>query len=440
VVYLNKWQTILSSLPPVKREPLPRNLEIGDRRKLPEIIAALRHIDPDCDFNDWLSIGMAIHHAVNGGQAGFDVWDNWSSNGALYKTGETSYRWNTFDTGGNASGQITIKTLFKIAQQGGWNNQITPQDAGLTNDYHLVNVDKLSITDSAKTQIKEGGEPMALIIELLNNKVSETNILSILLDQRHAIAVNTIQEAEGLMASAKTERDKPITDAIFLFASWDKTDLGFPFETESLDALLLLKESSTSDFERIKGEMRQAKVSLRNLDKAIQAHKQSKTVNAIADGTHQHQSFTKQDTWPYSINNQAIAWNKTTENGAIVVVELCNFTASIQRQIIYDDGAEERGAFDIGGKLRGGRYLPVINVPLVKFSGMTWITANWGNEPIVYAGQSIKDHLRCAIQKLSGNVERLTVYGHVGWKKIDGEWRYLHHGGALGAKDNLQNH
>jgi hypothetical protein len=287
------------------------------------------------------------------------------------------------------------------------------------------------------TSIKEGGETLPLLVELLNNKVSDANILSMLLDQRHGISVDMLEDAEQLLQAAKNERDKPIADAIGLFVAWDKKDLGFPFEPEAMDALQLLKEHAISDYERIKGEMRQAKVSLRELDKAINAHRQNKTINAIADGTHLRQSPKKLDTWPYTIENQAITWNKTTESGTIVSVELCNFTATIQRQIIHDDGAEERGAFDIAGKLRGGKYLSTINVPLVKFVGMSWITANWGNEPIVYAGQTVKDHLRCAIQKLSGNVERVTVYGHIGWKKIEGEWRYLHHAGALGAADNL---
>ncbi|MEC4747458.1 PriCT-2 domain-containing protein [Methylomicrobium sp. Wu6] len=431
------WQTVVRVLPPVQRQDPKPILEPVDRQKLPDIKAALRYLDPDCDYQDWLNIGMAIHHACKGGQAGFDAWDQWSAGGLLYKCGETAYRWNTFHTQGNANGQVTANTLFKKAQQGGWNNQITPQDAGLPGSFHLVNVDKLPVSETCKMHIRDGGESRPLLNELMNSKVSEANILSILLDQRNAIAVNALEDAEQLLQSAKTERDKPIADAIALFAAWDKKDLGFPFEPEALDALQLLKEHAISDYERIKGEMRQAKVSLRELDKAVNAHRQNKTLNAIADGTHPRQSPQKLDAWPYTIENQAITWNKTTESGTIVPVELCNFTATIQRQIIHDDGAEERGAFDIAGKLRGGKHLPTINVPLVKFGGMTWITANWGNEPIVYAGQTVKDHLRCAIQKLSGNVERVTVYGHIGWKKIEGQWRYLHHGGALGADDNL---
>jgi hypothetical protein len=38
-----------------------------------------------------------------------------------------------------------------------------------------------------------------------------------------------------------------------------------------------------------------------------------------------------------------------------------------------------------------------------------------------------------ALQLLSGDVPRRMVYGHVGWRKIGGDWLYLHAGGAIGA-------
>jgi len=43
----------------------------------------------------------------------------------------------------------------------------------------------------------------------------------------------------------------------------------------------------------------------------------------------------------------------------------------------------------------------------------------------------LKDHLRVAIQVLSGQVPRHVVYGHLGWRHLDGRWIYLHAGGAL---------
>ncbi|MFA4902818.1 MAG: hypothetical protein WC600_08735 [Desulfobaccales bacterium] len=62
-----------------------------------------------------------------------------------------------------------------------------------------------------------------------------------------------------------------------------------------------------------------------------------------------------------------------------------------------------------------------------------------GTQAIVNAGQTIKDHLRAAIQLLSGEVAREMIYGHVGWKQIDGEMIYLHGGGGIGKNGSIPN-
>jgi hypothetical protein len=51
----------------------------------------------------------------------------------------------------------------------------------------------------------------------------------------------------------------------------------------------------------------------------------------------------------------------------------------------------------------------------------------------VLAGAATADHVRCALQLLSGGVPRRTVYGHTGWREIGGAWCYLHADGAIGA-------
>ena len=61
------------------------------------------------------------------------------------------------------------------------------------------------------------------------------------------------------------------------------------------------------------------------------------------------------------------------------------------------------------------------------------MTEAWGSAPVVFAGQGKRDHLRVAIQMLSGAVPRHTVYGHLGWRKISDEWAFLHNDGAIGS-------
>ncbi|MGZ8242811.1 hypothetical protein, partial [Methylomagnum sp.] len=119
-----------------------------------------------------------------------------------------------------------------------------------------------------------------------------------------------------------------------------------------------------------------------------------------------------------------------------VPAPLCNFTAKIEEEVLIDDGENTEMVFAITGRLCTGVAFPRIEVPAASFAGMAWVTGQWGIRAIINAANSSKEHLRAAMQELSGNVPRRTVYAHIGWRQLDGEWRYLHAGGALGATGN----
>src|SRR5262249_4592987 len=57
----------------------------------------------------------------------------------------------------------------------------------------------------------------------------------------------------------------------------------------------------------------------------------------------------------------------------------------------------------------------------------------WGTRAVVLAGAATADHLRTAIQLLSGEVPTRTVYAQTGWREVGGRWYYLHAGGAIGV-------
>jgi hypothetical protein len=117
-------------------------------------------------------------------------------------------------------------------------------------------------------------------------------------------------------------------------------------------------------------------------------------------------------------------------------VPLCNFTAQIVEEILIDDGENSDMVFAVQGRLASGQPLPRIEVPAGSYQGLGWVTGLWGVRANINAGSSNRDHLRAALQELSGDVPRRTVYAHTGWRKLDDEWRYLHAGGALGASGN----
>lgn len=68
-------------------------------------------LDPNMGHDDWLHVGMAIHHETSG--QGFDLWDEWSAGGASYPGAETlAKRWDSF---GNATRPVTARFLVKLA-------------------------------------------------------------------------------------------------------------------------------------------------------------------------------------------------------------------------------------------------------------------------------------------------------------------------------------
>src|SRR5215217_8424884 len=138
---------------------------------------------------------------------------------------------------------------------------------------------------------------------------------------------------------------------------------------------------------------------------------------------------------PYRNTPRGLVWEKPTQNGAMPT-PLTNFIARITGDVAEDDGAEVRRSFEIKAELNGRRT--VFTIPSSQFSGMGWATEHLGAGAIVYPGFGTKDHARAAIQLLSGSVPTRSVYAHTGWRLVDGEWVYLHAGGAIGRVGQVE--
>lgn len=137
---------------------------------------------------------------------------------------------------------------------------------------------------------------------------------------------------------------------------------------------------------------------------------------------------------PYRATPHGLVLEKPTEDG-LVDTPLTNFNARITGDVVEDDGAEKKRAFEIEAELRGRRSS--FSVPAERFSGMAWPSEHLGAAAIVNPGFGTKDHARAAIQMLSGDIPLHHLYAHIGWRKIDGGWVYLHAGGPIGPEGPL---
>jgi hypothetical protein len=121
--------------------------------------------------------------------------------------------------------------------------------------------------------------------------------------------------------------------------------------------------------------------------------------------------------------------------GGETINPLAKFSAEIVEDVVEDDGLEQTRYFVVEAKLPDGSPLPPARVKASDFSKMGWILEEWGSQAMVMAGRGTSDHLRAAIQTLSGEVEHRHEYSHLGWREIGGEMCYLTSAGAVGKPD-----
>lgn len=85
-----------------------------------EMLSYIRNEDHD-DYESWLRIGMAVHHASGGSHDGMQAWDTWSRNSAKYDASAIEQKWHSF--GKRGTGNTTMGTLVHLAKEAGWEPQ-----------------------------------------------------------------------------------------------------------------------------------------------------------------------------------------------------------------------------------------------------------------------------------------------------------------------------
>lgn len=76
----------------------------------------LDHVpNADLPYEDWISIGMAIHHATQG--TGYGLWEDWSGQSAKHDPARMMRKWDSF---GKSSNPVTLGSIIYHARKGGW--------------------------------------------------------------------------------------------------------------------------------------------------------------------------------------------------------------------------------------------------------------------------------------------------------------------------------
>ncbi|MCK9506691.1 MAG: AAA family ATPase, partial [Porticoccaceae bacterium] len=97
----------------------------------------LHYISPDQPYDEWIRLGMAIHHCTGGG--GFALWDQWSAKGSKYPGHDQLERhWHSFGKSAHPAGYGSVVAM---ARAGGYIEPVT---------FEYVPTDEVQIKEAEK--------------------------------------------------------------------------------------------------------------------------------------------------------------------------------------------------------------------------------------------------------------------------------------------------
>src|SRR5579864_12415 len=140
-------------------------------------------------------------------------------------------------------------------------------------------------------------------------------------------------------------------------------------------------------------------------------------------------AITPTSTAAYQIRKGEMVRREERNDGKVRLISIANFTARIVRDVLTDEEGEASRRFIIEAET-GCQRLSV-TVTAAEFCRKRWILEKLGPAAICYPGE--QQHVRAAIQSLSGTVQREYVYTRPGWRKHQDGWIYVHGGVSLGA-------
>lgn len=110
------WELVRKGATPAQIDPddlsmFKPKMDMGED----EVRLMLDRVDADCHHDEWVRVGMALHHHFDGDDTGWMIWDDWSSAGIKYVTGECERRYKTFDAKGRSP--ITLASVKAMEKE-----------------------------------------------------------------------------------------------------------------------------------------------------------------------------------------------------------------------------------------------------------------------------------------------------------------------------------
>jgi hypothetical protein len=125
-----------------------------------KLTALLEHIDPNCGYQDWLNVLMAIYHETAGSAEGFQLADSWSRRGKSYQgRKDIEVKWRSFR--GDVAKPITVATLLARAREAGADTTSIMEDAFQRCKTVVIQPDEVVVAPQDATATKAKVSPLA---------------------------------------------------------------------------------------------------------------------------------------------------------------------------------------------------------------------------------------------------------------------------------------
>ncbi len=170
-----------------------------------EVRSALAAIDPDVSYMTWFKVLTALKHQFRGDQAdeAYEIFDEWSSTGSKYKgSDETAAKWKSAKPETSGRVPVTIRSLFKIAIDSGW-------DSTKLSEKFREDLETWMVEASPDSLMNEGPERIAAMP--FANGIVEENLALRLKEAIKAGGGATIDK-RTILKAVRSERRKSLTE------------------------------------------------------------------------------------------------------------------------------------------------------------------------------------------------------------------------------------
>lgn len=212
--------------PTTKKQPKPAAIPIANQAK---IESALAYISPDCGYDDWYKIGMAIYSEL--GASGFSVFDYWSAKSKKYSPAGMQAKYDSF-----AGSAVKGATLYGMAIDNGWQ---PPRDPNFKPQ-------KTTVTPKKETAAPVSIDLFSPLVDV-NDKGKPLETIENLSDICRRLGINITynvisKSVDIAIPNNKTTIDNEYNANLAMLKSWCKR---FKMPTDSLkDYVLALADNN----------------------------------------------------------------------------------------------------------------------------------------------------------------------------------------------------